>query len=233
MRRVTELFGRPLLLLAGLLAAGLTLRLLPAGGVSGLLAAQSGAHDARHMAAFVLVGGALCAVGVPRQVVAYACGVAAGLWVGSALALAAQLLGCAANLFWARALGRQWAALRLRGRLQRLDRALGSRPFAATLTLRLLPVGNNLLLNLAAGLSSVAALPFLAASAVGYLPQTVVFALAGTGTRLGQGPRIALALVLFAGSAALGLWLLRRRGESGLGGIDLTEGSGPAAIPPG
>jgi len=231
MKRSAKLFFRPLLLLGGLLAAGLLLRLLPAGGIAGLLAMPAGRPAGEALAGMVLVGAALCAVGVPRQAVAYAFGLAAGVWVGAAAALVAQLMGCAANLFWARLVARGWAAERLRGRLGRLDRALARRPFMATLTLRLLPVGNNLLLNLAAGLSSVASVPFLAASALGYVPQTFVFTLAGAGTQLGQGARIALALCLFAGSAGLGLWLLRRHTEPSAEGAGFTAGSGPAAIP--
>ena len=60
-------------------------------------------------------------------------------------------------------------------------------PSAATLTLRLLPVGSNMLLNLVAGVSERARqAPFMAASAIGYLPQTVVFALLGGGVRVSQ-----------------------------------------------
>ncbi len=186
-----QAFGRPLLLLGGLLAAGLLLRLLPAGGVAGLLAHEAGRHRWWQALDLIAAGAALCAVGVPRQVVCYASGLALGAPLGAAAALAAQVLGCAANLLWARLIGRDWATRRLRGRLARLDRAIAARPFAVTLSLRLLPVGNNLLLNLAAGVSSVAAPPFLAASALGFVPQTLVFALGRL--RRGGGTRRAIA----------------------------------------
>ena len=124
-------------------------------------------------------------------------------------ALAAEVLGCAADFIWARAVARDWAARRLRGRLARLDAALARRPFAATLTLRLLPVGSNVALSLLAGVSGVAAAPFLAASALGYVPQTVVFVLLGGGVHVGQEAQLALAAVLFIVASAAGLWLLR------------------------
>ncbi|MFQ3622569.1 MAG: VTT domain-containing protein, partial [Acetobacteraceae bacterium] len=130
--------------------------------------------------------------------------------VGTQLALSAMILGCAASFFYARLIGRDWARRRISGRLARLDRFLAENPFTATLTMRLLPVGNNLALNLLAGLSGVAAVPFLAASAVGYLPQTVVFALLGKGVRVDGVVQIALGAALFAASALLGLLLLRR-----------------------
>ena len=242
MNRRVKLLARPLLLLGGLVCAGLLLRLLPDGGVSGLLAHETGERGVWQALDLICVGAALCAVGVPRQVVCYACGLALGAGYGSAAALAAEIVGCAANLIWARLIARDWASRRLRGgrlwggRLARLDRAIAARPFTTTLSLRMLPVGNNLLLNLAAGVSSVAALPFLAGSAIGFLPQTLVFALAGAGSKIGHGAQLALALVLFAISAALGWWLLRRmrQGSENLGDEDAVSGDdGRSAIPQG
>lgn len=201
---------RPALLLAGLLAAGLLVRALPGGGADHWLAALKSMPPAAAGGAFVLLAAAMCAVGVPRQVAAYAGGYVFGLWGGIALAMAGQLLGCIVDFAWARAVGRAWMARRLSGRLARLDARLAANPFLATLTLRLLPVGNNLALNLLAGVSGVAAVPFLAATAVGYVPQTVVFALVGAGTRVARGTEIGLGVALFAAAAALGGLLLRR-----------------------
>jgi uncharacterized membrane protein YdjX (TVP38/TMEM64 family) len=202
---------RPALMLAGLIAIGVLLREMRDDGVIDLLASDRGWHG---MLGFVLLGAALSAAGLPRQAVAYAGGYAFGLCGGAALALAAQLLGCALDLAWARLVAREWARgwLRRRGGrfARRLDGFLARHPFAATVMLRLLPVGNNLALNLLAGVSSVAAAPFLAGSAVGYLPQTIVFALVGTGVRLDQSGTIGVGIALFAASAALGAMLLRR-----------------------
>ena len=149
-------------------------------------------------------------IGVPRQVVAYAAGLGFGTWAGCALALVAELGGCAADFLWARLVARDWAARRIGGRLARLDGQLRRFPFSATLTLRLLPVGSNILLNLLAGVSAVAAGPFLLASAIGYLPQTVVFAMLGGGVRVDRTAQLLLAGALFVAASALGLWLMRR-----------------------
>lgn len=206
--RLLRLGGRPLLLVCGLVAAGLAFREL--GLDTGIEAA--GRHGP---AAFVLVGSLGCAVGVPRQVVAYAGGLAFGFWPGALLALLAETLGCAADVLWARMVAREWAGRWLArvggGRLDRLNRFLSANAFSATLTLRLLPVGSNLLLNMLAGVSGVAFVPFLAGSVLGYVPQTVVFALLGGGVRVSQGLQVAVAAALFAVSIALGFWLLRRR----------------------
>lgn len=199
---------RPTLLLAGLLGGGLLLREL--GLDAGIEAAGRNGPWA-----FMGVAAAACAVGVPRQVIAYAGGLAFGFWPGGALALAAEALGCTISFLWARTVARAWAARWLAraggGRLDRLNRFLVANTFTATLTLRLLPVGNNLVLTLLAGVSSVAAGPFLLASVLGYVPQTAVFALLGGGVRVSQSAQVALAVALFVLSIALGLWLLRRR----------------------
>jgi uncharacterized membrane protein YdjX (TVP38/TMEM64 family) len=124
------------------------------------------------------------------------------------------LLGCVAAYGWARLLGREWAERRLAGRfghrLRPLRDVLAGSPFGATLALRLLPVGNNLALNTLAGMAGLRVLPFLAGSALGYLPQTLVFALLGKGIRVEGGWQLALSVALLAASMALGFWLMRR-----------------------
>lgn len=201
---------KPALLLAGLVAAGLAIR-----GVGIDPRATMAAAGQNGPAWFVALGALACAVGVPRQLVALAAGYSFGFWPGCALALVAEGIGCAIDFLWARLLARRMAAEFLRrregGRLDRLDRFLSGRAFTATLTLRLLPVGSNIALNLLAGVSGVAFVPFLAASVLGYVPQTVVFALAGGGASLSDGTQLALAAGLFAVSIALGVVLLRRR----------------------
>ena len=196
---------RPALLLVGLGLAGLGLR---AFGLDGQLAEAA----QRGPALFVLLAAVGCAVGMPRQLAAYAGGLAFGAGPGFALALLAMVLGCAASFAWARLVARDWARRRLArgGWAARLDVRLTAHPFAATLTLRLLPMGNNFALNLLAGVSGVAAGPFVLASALGFVPQAAVFALLGSGVRVGQGEQVALAAALFAASAVLGWRLLRR-----------------------
>ena len=79
-----------------------------------------------------------------------------------------------------------------------------------TLLIRLLPLGSNLVTNLVAGVSSVWATAFITGSMVGYVPQTVIFALLGSGISLEPELRITLSTVLFVLSGALGYYLYRR-----------------------
>ena len=201
--RSGALLWKPALLLAGLLLAGLAVR---TGWGREALETPADAGPA----IFVLVAAAACAVGVPRQVVGYAAGLGFGTWPGCVLALTAEVAGCAATFLWARLVARDWASARIRGRLARLDGRLSQHPFSLTLTLRLLPVGSNILLTSLAGVSAVATGPFLLASAIGYLPQTIVFALLGGGVKVDATAQMLLAGGLFVLASALGLWLLRR-----------------------
>jgi uncharacterized membrane protein YdjX (TVP38/TMEM64 family) len=213
-RRRWRALSKLLLLAGGLLAAGALLREM--GGVPGTGWVDRSIRDEGIWGevVFVAVGAALTAAGLPRQSIAFLGGYAFGTVLGSAFALAAQMLGCAVAFFWARLVGRRWAERRLAGRfghrLRPLRDVLAQSPFQATLALRLLPVGNNLALNLLAGMAGLKALPFLAGSLVGYLPQTVVFALLGKGIRVEGAWQLGLGAALLAVSFGLGVWMWQR-----------------------
>lgn len=202
------------IMIAGLVGAGLLLRMLGAAPGTDWVDQHIRDDGLRGEAVFLLIGVALTAAGAPRQGIAFLAGYAFGALIGTALALVAQLGGCAVAFAWARLIGRGWAERRLAGRfghrLRPLRDQLAGAPFSATLALRLLPIGNNLALNLLAGMSGIAVLPFLAASALGYLPQTIIFALLGKGIRVDGVWQLSLAAVLLAGSIAIGFWLLKQ-----------------------
>lgn len=176
----------------------------------------------RGVLLFLAVGSVITGIGWPRQVVAFLGGYAYGVAEGTAWALLASLLGCLLAFYYARWLGRGMILARFPGQVRRLDSFVGEQPFAMTLLIRLLPVGSNLVTNLAAGVSGVRAGPFMAGSALGYVPQTLVFALAGSGISVDPGLRVGLAVVLFLVSGVLGVWLYRhyRHGRSFDEGLD-------------
>jgi uncharacterized membrane protein YdjX (TVP38/TMEM64 family) len=159
---------------------------------------------------YVAVGGLVTAVAVPRHIVSFLGGYAFGLGLGTALALAATELGCVLVFFYGRFVGRPLVSARLRARVRRIEDFLAANPFSMTLLIRLLPVGNNFATCLAAGVSRVPAGPFLSGSLLGYLPQTFVFTLAGSGIEMGATTRIASAVLFFVASGAIGIWLYRR-----------------------
>ncbi|MGS0647180.1 TVP38/TMEM64 family protein [Komagataeibacter melomenusus] len=200
---------RPLLLLAAFVALTVVLGRLP--GVRGMLAAGGGLHaGAGGAAVFVLVASAFCGLGLPRQAVCFAAGAAYGIGAGCALATLATVAGCLWGYGWGRWAGRMRMPARLGATLARVETYVRVAPFASVLALRLMPVGSALLLNLAAGMLGVRLVPFVLATVLGSLPQTVVFVLVGTGMQLGGSARIGVAIGLFGLSAGVGVWLMRR-----------------------
>ncbi len=205
---------RLLVMAAGLAAAGLLLRAFGAAPGTEWVDLHVRGQGLSGELVFLAMGSALTAVGMPRQAVAFLGAYAFGVAVGTLLALLATLAGCGLSFYWARLVARDWAERRMSGRFGRrlrpLRDSLLASPFGATLALRLLPLGNNLALNLLAGMAGVAVLPYLAASALGYLPQTLVFAFLGKGVRVDGAWQLGLAAVLFVVSVGIGFWLLRR-----------------------
>ena len=204
-RRPLPGWTKPLFLLLGVVAIVVGARLLTGGHLK-IAAAYQGPNG---VAKFFLLAAAACAFGLPRQLVASVASASYGLWPGIAIAGGAQAAGCALDFFWARFVAHEWAQRRMGPRLTTANAFLTAHPFSATLMLRMFPVGNNLALNLLAGVSTVPAVPFIAASLIGYFPQTLVFALVGTG----HSVQLTLGIALFAMSTILGLWLAKRHRE--------------------
>lgn len=166
---------------------------------------------------YLLVGAVVVAIGLPRQAVSFGAAYAFGPWMGTALALLATLLGSLATFFYARFIGRDVLTRRFPDKIGKIDAFLAGNEFTMAIVLRLSPVSHNGTANVAAGVSGVRALPFFAGSVIGFLPQTLVFALAGAGFQLDKAVTWTLSVVLFVASTMLGVWLWRRtRAAKGL-----------------
>lgn len=173
-------------------------------------------HGINGALLFLLMGGLFTAIGLPRQIIAFLGGYAFSIGLGTLLGALAALLGCMLSFAYARLFGKGLLRARLGERAGRFDRFIHDHPFAMTVLVRLLPVGNNLLTNLAAGISSIRSIHFFAGTLVGYLPQTLVFALVGSGVHIAPALKLGLAIGLFLVSGALGAYLYRhfRHGQS-------------------
>lgn len=167
-------------------------------------------HGVNGALLFLLMGGLFTAIGLPRQIIAFLGGYAFSVGLGTLLGALAALLGCMLSFAYARFFGQGLLRARLGERARRFDRFIHDHPFAMTVLIRLLPVGSNLLTNLAAGISSIRARHFFAGTLLGYLPQTLVFALVGSGVHIAPTLKLVLATGLFLISGALGVWLYHR-----------------------
>jgi len=199
---------KPALMGGAMVAVALSLPLLGAASAQSTLSGLVAQGGVQGEIMFLGLASLLTAIGLPRQVPAFVAGYAFGLWSGVAMALLSQLIACTVDFVWARAVARDFVKRRFGKRLNKIDAMLAARPFMTTLTFRLMPVGNNLVLNLVAGMSSVRTAPFLAASLLGFIPQTVVFALLGRGSVPSEADKLALGAAMFFVSAALGVVLL-------------------------
>lgn len=211
---------RGLVLIATLVAVGWLFEvvgiksMLNTGWVDQAVRGQQGLYGE---ALYLLVGSAVVALGLPRQAVSFGAAYAFGPWMGLGLALLSTLLGSLTTFYYARFIGRDAIARRFPDKVGRIDAFLTGNEFTMAIILRLSPVSHNGTANVAAGVSGVRVLPFFAGSLVGYVPQTVVFVLAGAGFELDKMVTWTLSGVLFVGSTVLGIWLWRRtRAAKGL-----------------
>lgn len=181
---------------------------------------------------FVLACCLLGSVGLSRQVIAFLGGYAFGFSQGLVLSMLAVVGACVTTFLVARMLLRAWLLTRMPARIQRVDRFLSEHTFTMALLVRLLPLGSNWMINIAAGVSSVKKLPFFLGSALGYIPQMLIFSLLGSGTRVDQFWQVAIAMALFVLAAVLGVVLYRKVGHGKtLGrGLDRELGVDTAAV---
>jgi uncharacterized membrane protein YdjX (TVP38/TMEM64 family) len=163
---------------------------------------------------FLAIGAVLTAIGAPRQAVCFLGGYAFGFVMGTVWSLVGSLVGCMLAFYYARLLGRSFVKQRFPERIRHIDDFLRANPFSMTLLVRLLPVGSNVITNLAAGVSGVQAMPFFVGSLIGYVPQTVIFTLLGSGIHFDPMTRIATSVALFVASGMFGVYLFRRYRKS-------------------
>jgi len=159
---------------------------------------------------FVGVAAVLVAIGFPRQIISFLSGYAFGFNLGTTLGLLTCAVGCAIAFFFARFIARDWVNSKFLDRLSKADQFFTANTFITTLLIRFMPLGSNIVTNLVAGVSGASAVSFICASTLGYIPQTLIFALLGSGFNLDLSLRVMLSLVLFAGSAFLGIYLYRK-----------------------
>ncbi len=159
---------------------------------------------------YLAIGTVAIAIGFPRQAVCFLGGYAFGLLNGILLSSLASLAGCVFCFFYARLLGRDLVMHKFAARVAKVDAFLRGNPITMAILIRFLPVGSNLLTNLVAGVSSVRPMPFFVGSLIGYVPQTLVFVLLGTGINVDPMLRVSLSAALFIASAFLGVFLYRR-----------------------
>ena len=111
---------------------------------------------------------------VPRTALSVLAGLVAGFWAGLAISLAGGMLGGIGAFVLGRSLGRPAVAALAGPRIAAADRFLDARGFGAVLALRLFPAAPFAVVSYGAGLSAVRPGQYLAATALGLVPSTVL-----------------------------------------------------------
>ncbi len=149
------------------------------------------------------------AIGGPKQLIALIFGYLYHLSTGSLLALGVCVVSAALNYMVAHFLLANILFRRFPKRMNKFNAFASRAPFFKILLLRLFPVGSNVVTNLLSGCVRVPLIPFFLASIIGYLPQIIIFALAGAGIQSPGNKLIYLSIVLAVMSTVLSGFIYR------------------------
>jgi uncharacterized membrane protein YdjX (TVP38/TMEM64 family) len=125
-------------------------------------------------AGFVLVYGTVAAMALPVSPLAYGAGAVFGFWRAWILVWIASMLGAVAGYYLARGIWAKPASLLLGRYAEKLHNLRKGNVFLAALRMQLLPVIPFGAYNYAAGISRLPVLWYLAGTAVGIIPGTVM-----------------------------------------------------------
>lgn len=159
--------------------------------------------------AYAVAGAGLVSIGFPRIVLSAVGGAMFGVVLGTLWSQVAVTLASIVPFLYSRHLGRELVARRMGSRLTRFDDLLGQHGFMVVLLIRFCPVGNNFLTNYLAGVTAIPLGTFLTASFVGYLPQSFIFALLGSGLAGHPQMRLWVGATLFAAFSLFFIWYFR------------------------
>ncbi|AXI76456.1 TVP38/TMEM64 family protein [Peterkaempfera bronchialis] len=152
---------------------------------------------------------------VPKPVLNAAAGALFGIHQGLALAVAGTTLGAALAFALGRGLGRDALRPLLRTKvLAALDRRLTHQGFRSVLLLRIIPGVPFAAANYGAAFSGVRPLVFLTATAVGVVPGTAAYVVAGASAASPTSPAFLLSAGLIVATglfSTVSLWRARRR----------------------
>ncbi len=147
-------------------------------------------------AAFVVATGLLISLGLPRIWVSALGGAVYGAVLGSILSLFSAAIGATVLFFAGYTFLGSAVQRRMRGRMVRFVERINMEAFWWVLYLRLFPFGNSTAQSLFFGSLRVPFPDYLAASVIGFIPLTVVFAMFGSGGVKGNFTQIWLGLGL-------------------------------------
>jgi len=149
-------------------------------------------------------------IGLPRQIAALVAGINLGAFIGMMLATIATTLGCLITFSVSRYLLSAKVTLKYPNQLAKLSEFIGERTFLKAIVIRILPLGSNFITNIIAGVSKVSMPAYVGGSFVGFIPQMIIFSLAGSGIRLGAQNELMASAILFIIAILLTTYLIKK-----------------------
>jgi len=148
-------------------------------------------------------------LGLPRQIAALVAGINLGALLGAIIATLAATLGCLITFSVARYAFSEKISNKYPKQLTKLSLFISEQTFLKAIVIRILPLGSNFLTNIVAGVTKVSAKTFVAGSCVGFIPQMLIFSLAGSGIRLGAKNEMIASAVLFVIALVITAYLVK------------------------
>ncbi len=147
---------------------------------------------------FIVLASLLQSVGLFRWFVCMVAGGIYGAFIGVILSMTSSLLGALGTYMIGSSLLRGVVRRRLKARrIERWKGLLNDNPFFGTLYMRMFPASNAVLTGLLCGTVRIRLRPYFAANFIGFLPQTVIFCLLGSGAVKARPNQLAMGIALF------------------------------------
>lgn len=137
------------------------------------------------------------AIGLPRQVAAFCAGFVLDITFGALFATFAAAIGCCISYLVSRQLLSSWVINKYPSTTKKITAFLSHQTFTKSLIIRFIPAGSNFLTNVIAGATRIPFKPFILGSALGYIPQMVIFTMIGNGIKIGSEQQLTLSALLF------------------------------------
>lgn len=162
------------------------------------------------MVVFLFLCTLLSSFFVPRQVLSAVGGYVYGTCLGTFIVTIGVSLGCFLTFLYSRFLLQEFVQKKGAHRVAWLEHLFSKHPFGMAMSLRFIPVGSNVFLNMLAGVTKMPVMAFTLGSAIGYIPQNLVTALLGSGLRADPWVKSSLAGLIYVLGIIVGIWLFRK-----------------------
>lgn len=138
----------------------------------------------------------LTAIGLPRQIAAFISGFIFNTYWGFVIAIFAAISGCWLTVTFANKFLIAFITKKYPEQQQALHKFLADKIFYKAIIIRILPIGSNFLTNIIAGVCNLKKSAYIAGSFIGFIPQMVIFSLAGAGVKLGSSTHLLISAIL-------------------------------------